>query len=118
MAEFNKRFTKNVDILLEISNSAQMQLEDLESLKKLGLSLPTNHEMLTAKTYIQKQRDDWKNKEENNEKRFSILSTLYEMREVFPDVYSPYAAIDTFECSTAVCENSFSALAQIRHDYQ
>lgn len=35
------------------------------------------------------------------------------MREILPDVYNIYAAIETFGCSTAVCEVSFSALAAI-----
>lgn len=43
----------------------------------------------------------------------NILTTLFEFREAFPNVYNLYAVIDTFGCSTAVCEASFSALSRI-----
>lgn len=90
------------------SNSAQMQLNDLKPLEKLGLKLPSSSKIDTARAYIQRKRDKLK-----DEKSFNILTELYEMRAAFPEVYNLYAAIDTFACSTAVCENSFSALSQI-----
>lgn len=45
--------------------------------------------------------------------KFNLLGELYEMRVVFLDLYNFYAAIESFGCSTAVCEASFSALAAI-----
>lgn len=44
---------------------------------------------------------------------FNILSTLFDYREMLPRVYNLYAAVETFACSTAICEASFSALARI-----
>lgn len=44
--------------------------------------------------------------------QFNLLAELHEMRQILPDVYNIYA-IETFGCSTAVCEASFSALAAI-----
>lgn len=65
--------------------------------------------------YVDGQNKEWKDQmtETNQEKRFNILATLYEVRDAFPKVYETYAIIETFGCSTAVCEASFSALTQI-----
>lgn len=38
---------------------------------------------------------------------------LYLKRDVFPEVYRFIATVDTFGCSTTVCECSFSALERI-----
>lgn len=46
--------------------------------------------------------------------KFNLLGELYGMRVVFLDLYNFYAAIESFGCSTAVCEASFSALAAIK----
>lgn len=63
---------------------------------------------------FKKKLKEWeKNINGRTETRFNILTTLYEVRDAFPIVYKLYAAIDTFACSTAICEASFSALAQV-----
>lgn len=114
LSEFNARFTENNEFLLAVSNSIDMEMSDLEPLAKLGLKLPSDNELKTAKKYVDKKKEDWeKFKEKDSQNRFNILTTLYEVKEAFPDVYRLYAAIDTFACSTAVCEASFSALTQI-----
>lgn len=53
-------------------------------------------------------------------KSFSIehLSSQYQIkrfvaRDAFPNVYKTYATIESFACSTAICEASFSALTGI-----
>lgn len=114
LTEFDNRFKENDAILQTISSSIEMELSDLEPLEKLGLKLPPEHELKTAKKYLAKKKEEWNKDEKENEKtRFNILSALYEMRDAFPAVYSLYAHIETFGCSTAVCEASFSALARI-----
>lgn len=62
---------------------------------------------------MDRQYKDWENEKTkaNDAKRFNTLATLYEVRDAFPKVYETYAIIETFGCSTAVCEASFSALA-------
>lgn len=113
LSEFEARFTENNSILLAISNSPDMELSDLKPLEQLGLKLPPEYELKTAKTYVQKKLDEWKNTKDNTGTQFNILTALYEAKEAFPDVYKLYAAIDTFACSTATCEASFSSLAQV-----
>lgn len=115
MAEFDRRFTENNDILLAISNAHRMELKELKPLESLGISLPSEHELKTAKTYVDREYKDWENEKakESETKRFNTLATLYKVRDAFPNVYQMYAIIETFGCSTAVCEASFSALAQI-----
>lgn len=128
--EFNKRFTENNDILQAISNSSEMLLADLKPLEKVGLKMPDEYELKTAEKYVDGKRTEWekerqirkekeksattsKKKMEEPEPQFNMLATLYEYREVFPAVYQLYAAIETFACSTAVCESSFSTLARV-----
>lgn len=108
LGEFNARFTENNTILLAISNSFEMDLEKLKPLEQLGIQLPSEHELITAEKYIENKRKNWE-----NEERFDILSNLYEVRDAFPSVYEMYAIIETFGCSTAICEASFSALSGI-----
>lgn len=120
LAEFDSRFAENDEILLALSNSPKMELNDLKPLEKLGLTLPPEHEMKTAKNYVDNKREEFKElkklKESANvedDTHFQILSVLNDVREAFPEVYELFATIETFACSTAVCEASFSALAQI-----
>lgn len=67
--------------------------------------------------FVDRKKIEWnKDSTEENDStqpRFNILRTIFGYREAFPDVYKLYAAIETFGCSTAVCEASFSASAQI-----
>lgn len=112
LAEFDARFTENNEILLALSNSPNIELVELKPLEKLGLILPSEHEMKTAKKYVENKRKEWNDASEEGD-RFNILSVLYEIREAFPEVYKLFASIDTFACSTAVCESSFSALSRI-----
>lgn len=115
LKELDARFTENSQILLALTSSHNMELNQLKPLEQLGISLPPEHELKTAKTYGDRQYNDWKNgtNKTDEETRFNILATLYEVRDAFPKVYETYAIIETFGCSTAVCEASFSALAQI-----
>lgn len=125
LSEFDKRFTENNEILVALSKSPEMQIEDLKPLEKLGIKLPAEHELKTAKTFIDGKRAEWEKARESAENeesqkknkkkqpRFNILDSLFEFREVFSDVYNLFAAIETFGCSTAVCESSFSSLSQI-----
>jgi hypothetical protein len=38
---------------------------------------------------------------------------LYKYREAFKNTYELFAAVDTFGCSTATCESTFSTLTAI-----
>lgn len=43
----------------------------------------------------------------------SILTVLYENREIFKKTYEMYASMATFGCSTATCESTSSTLTAI-----
>lgn len=104
LEELDYRFTENNDILLALSNAPNMELEELK---------PLEHEMKTAKKYIENKRKEWQEAAEDNKSQFNILSLMYEVKDAFPEVYKFFAIVETFACSTAVCEASFSALSQI-----
>lgn len=118
--EMKRRFSENNNILLALSNSSNMDLNELKPLEELGIVLPSDYELKTAKQYIEKEMAAFSNRASKSndnihtdQSKFNMLTTLYEMRAAFPDVYKLYATIDTFGCSTAVCEASFSAFAAI-----
>lgn len=113
LEEFKHRFTENNDILVALSNAPNMKLDELKPLEKLGITLPPEHEMKTAKTYIDNKRKEWEEASEENKSQFNILSLMFEVKDAFPDVYKFFATVETFACSTAVCEASFSALSRI-----
>lgn len=113
LAEFDARFTENNDILLALSHSPNMELDQLKPLEKLGITLPPEYVLKAAKKYIELKRKEWTESSEKNKSQFNVLALLYEMRVAFPEVYKLFAIVETFACSTAVCEASFSALAQI-----
>lgn len=95
LAEFDNRFTENNEILLALSNSEGMKLSDLKPLEQLGVKLPAEHELKTAKIYLEKKKLEWeKSNNENENTRFNVLATLFDMRQAFPDVDSLYATID------------------------
>lgn len=114
LAEIDARFTENHEILLALSKAPNMELNELKPLEKLGIELPLDYQMKSAKKYVDDQRKQWEqNAEKGTQSQFDLLRVLYEMRAAYEDVYKLYATIDTFACSTAVCEASFSALAKI-----
>lgn len=118
LQEFDKRFLENNEILIALSKAPNMEMADLKPLEKLGIKLPDEHEMKTVKKFVETKRlefEEAQEKEESNDKKkkFDILDTLYEFREVFTDTYNLFAAVETFACSTSICESSFSALAQV-----
>lgn len=111
--ELKELFTENNEILLALSNSGNMDPNELKPLEKLGLKIPAEYELKTAFKFIEKKREEFLRQISKSNEKFDLLNVLYEFREIFPDVYKLYAAIDTFGCSTAICEASFSALASI-----
>lgn len=107
--ELETRFQNNNDILIAISDAHKMNLELLKPLTKLNLIMPKPSELEIAADYIKKKTFEAKSKQED----FNFLYELYKIREAFPDTYNLYAAIETFACSSSICESSFSALARI-----
>lgn len=84
----------------------------------IGVELPPEEELLVAKGFIEKKQ---KAHDEEHEKtgdtsyksRFNLLKELFLVKDAFPNVYKLFATIDTFPCSTSICECSFSALERV-----
>lgn len=75
LSEFKERFSENNEILLALSSSVKMDLAQLKPLEKLGIELPLEHEMKTAKTFIDTKKTEWEKemaKKEEKEGRHSI----------------------------------------------
>lgn len=101
--EIRRRFNDNSDILLSLAGADNLDSSSLKPLEICGINLPNSAEITVAKAYIQK----------NREKDASILTTILPIKAAIPAVYDLFTAVDTFGCSTAVCEASFSALSRI-----
>lgn len=117
-SEMAQRFDNKNQILLAISEAGEFSIEKLKPLEQLGLELPSTEELAVAKSFIDRKKDEHdKQRQTNNDNqfktRFNMLKELYNMREAFPSVYKLMASVDTFGCSTTVCECSFSALDRI-----
>lgn len=118
LSEMNERFTENSDILLAISDASEFSIEKLKPLESLGLKLPPEAELKVAKAFIDRKKEKHdeereKQKDKTFKTRFNLLHELYGMRDAFPEVYRFMAIIDTFGCSTAICECTFSALERV-----
>lgn len=101
--EMQRRFNDNNDVLLSLSSANDFDLETLKALEICGITLPSSAEMTVAKEYIDK----------NQKEDDSILSTLLPIKAAVPLVYDLFRAVDTFGCSTAVCEASFSSVSRV-----
>lgn len=113
-----RRFNNENQILSAVSEAREFSFDKLKPLEKLGLDLPSTEELAVAKTFIDRKKaeheEQRKSLNENAFKtRFNLLKHLYDMREAFPSVYKIMVSVDTFGCSTTVCECSFSALDRI-----
>lgn len=123
LSEMKRRFDKNSDMLLAISRAEEFDIKLLEPLKDLGLHLPSQEEMTVAKNFIAGRRkihEEEMSKKEEKERasfknRFNMLKELYTMKEAFPCVYNFMATLDTFGCSTATTESTFSALERLNN---
>ena len=101
----SRRFTENSEVLQAISSSNEMNLQSLQPLLNIGIKMPNQSEMETAKGYIEKKK--------NEIEKGTILSIIEPVKAAFPNVCKLYSLINTFGCSTAICESSFSALSRI-----
>lgn len=123
LSEFKERFSENNRILLALSNSENFELSEIKDLENVGIQLPSQCELHTAKKYVATKRSEHEKlvADRNSQKdkklpelpRFNLLGTLYEVREAFPDVYNMFAGIETFVCGTSTCEATFSSLSRI-----
>lgn len=121
LSEIAKRFENNSEILTAMSCAEEFDIKLLKPLEDIGLTLPSHEEMVVAKTFIATRKKI--HKEEMSKlceqkrvafkNRFSLLKELYKMKDAFPEVYKFMATLDTFGCSTATCESSFSALERL-----
>lgn len=80
-------------------------------LTELGIQIPTGSELMVAKSYVERQREnaEFKNYSIIN----STLKILHSVKDAFVTTYQLFEAIETLGCSTSTNESSFSALNQI-----
>lgn len=89
LSELIARFTENNDILLALSNSLNMEIDQLKPLTELGVTLPPLHKLKTAKTYIENQRKEWSKDSEGSKKRFNLYQRCLKFAKHFP-MYTNY----------------------------
>lgn len=110
VAEMKARFQENDSILLALLNAYKMELVPLKPLECLtGIELPNEIELQLAKDYLAEREQE----PGNIDGERSILQRLYPIRAASKNVYKLFCANETFGCSTAICECSFSALARV-----
>lgn len=103
--ELHIRFENNDDIYMAVNSAWEMDLEKLKPLEKLRLEMPSESEMSVAAEYIREKK--------SGGDEIDMLNELYKMRAAFPATYKLFTAIESFACSTSVCESSFSTLTRI-----
>ena len=85
----------------------------------IGVELPPVEELLVAKGFFKKKKQKAHDEEHGKagdtfyKSRFNLLKELFLVKDAFPNVYKLFATIDTFPCSTSICECSFSALERV-----
>lgn len=106
LAELNRRFKENDDILHALSNAQNMDL-DLNTLKPLTalhrIEMPSESEITVAKSYLETKlaKNEEKKSDEDDNKRKTVLQCLYTVREAFPAVFKFFSAIETFPSANA-----------------
>lgn len=55
IGEMERRFTENSAVLLALSACHEMKLESLIPLSNIGIELPSEHELQTAKSYVDRK---------------------------------------------------------------
>lgn len=127
ISEIKSRFEENDSILITLCNAREMELSSFKPLADLNrIDLPSERELQIAKLYL-KEQDEKQKENENDEnernddvdpddkkvEKQNILQRLYPVRAAFGKVYKLFCAIETFACSTAISECSFSCLARV-----
>ncbi|XP_045460337.1 zinc finger MYM-type protein 1-like [Harmonia axyridis] len=103
VAELQRRFSDNDDLLNSVASLDELDVNKMEPLKNLGITIPSNEEATVVKAYLSRRED----------KTEDIVQVLYRQREAFKDTYELFASVATIGCSTAVCESTFSTLTAI-----
>lgn len=111
MSEINSRFNENDKILLALSPISDAALNNFEPLKEIGIDIPSATELEVAQQFLRKKFNEMANTNDNAE--VSELAMLHPLREGFESTYKLLLALETFGCSTATCEASFSCLSRI-----
>lgn len=109
--EMTQRFDQNNDILMAVAAADDFELDALQPLSTLNLTLLSPEEIAVARTFLLNKKNE--EKDDKAKKKFSIVQTLSPFAEVFRNTYRLFEAIETFGSSTSVNESSFSALSRI-----
>ncbi|XP_050527956.1 uncharacterized protein LOC126898050 [Daktulosphaira vitifoliae] len=103
--EINRRFSDNQELVTAISRISEFKTDNMNVFKELGLKVPSEEELAVVKNFLiqrEAQTDDG-----------TRLEVLFRFREAFLETYELMAAVETFGCSTATCESTFSTLTAI-----
>lgn len=106
LSELRTRFNEN-NTLLKAITSEKLNMQALRSLEELGVKIPSEVEWELAQNLIEQER------KKPSESAKSDVEILFPIRAGMESTFNVHAAIETFGCSTAVCECSFSAMARI-----
>lgn len=112
-SEIKNRFVENDDILSALLYAADVNKLDIDLLRPLAnlnrIEMPSDYEFNIVKQFLIEQdvndSDKYKGK--------SIMERLYNARAGFEKTFKLFCAIDTFGCSIALCECSFSCLSRV-----
>lgn len=114
--EMNLRFTENSEILLALSTALQFDEKLLSPLKKSGIKVPDSNELAVVKKYIddaEKKFFETQTQDDESLNNFNVLQHLYAVKDAFKETVVLMEAVETFGCSTAICEASFSSFTRI-----
>ena len=94
LGELKRRFSDNQDLISAITVAEELKEEaaNYNSLAQLGVTIPPKEELMVAKCYLNKFKED----------KVDVLRKLYEMKAAFPSVYNFLATYRVFDCSTAI----------------
>ncbi len=102
--EFDRRFfdPSFSSFIKVIDNVKNFDYDELKCLEDFRITVPTREELMCVKRHFQ-----------SNNIKDKYLEELYKLRVAFKETYEMMAAVETFGCSSARCEESFSTLTRI-----
>jgi len=115
LQELKARFSNRGELLraLEAAENLSLNADDYKYFEEIGVEIPSLEGITVARNYVEKKRSEFSEASGTKARKERAISLLYMVREAFQNVYSLLVFCDTFGCSTAIYESSFSALTQI-----
>lgn len=99
--ELERRFGDNCELLGAIASVKELDATKMLPLSSLGIDFPSKEELIVVKAYLEKK------------KSVEPFTDIYQQRVAFENTYKLLATVETFGCSTSMCESAFSVLTRI-----